>query len=160
MRKNFLTECFLVPPLAPGASQTACLEEMLDGLLTNITKNQINARRRHKCHAVSRHCCIGWWIFNTNQENLRLDLTSITSLFPLYTVLLFTMLTMATPRLHLMPNDIQNPNPLMMAMIYRRGSPKHVQSTTGRRFSVFITGLPSSVSSIVSPVFCRFSNIL
>lgn len=67
-----------------------------------------------------------------------------------YTVLLLTISTMATPRLHRMPKEIQNPRPLMMAMMYRLGMPQQPQSQTGRRGLGVCTGLPSSFSSMVS----------
>ena len=77
-----------------------------------------------------------------------------------WTVWLLTMLTMATPRLHRMPKEMQKPRPLSMAMMYLRGSPKHVQSHRGVFRSWSSRGLPSSVSSMASPVCCRFSSLL
>lgn len=64
---------------------------------------------------------------------------------------------MATPRLHLMPKEMQNPRPDRMAMMYRLGMPKQVQSTTGSSFSSTSSGRPSADSSMVSPLGCRFS---
>ncbi|KAK5856468.1 hypothetical protein PBY51_008060 [Eleginops maclovinus] len=67
------------------------------------------------------------------------------------------MLTIATPRLHLIPKEMQNPRPDRMAMIYRLGKPKQVQSTTGSSFSSTSSGRPSADNSMVSPLGCRFS---
>lgn len=88
-------------------------------------------------------------------------LTSLMMIFPpRCIVLLLTMSTMATPRLQRIPKEIQKPSPLMMAMMYLRGSPKQVQSHTGAFFSGTSKGFPSSVNSMVSPVFCLFSSTL
>lgn len=88
-------------------------------------------------------------------------LTSLMMIFPpRCIVLLLTMSTMATPRLQRIPKEIQKPSPLMMAMMYLRGSPKQVQSHTGAFFSGASNGFPSSVNSMLSPVFCLFSRTL
>lgn len=86
--------------------------------------------------------------------------TSLIIFPPLWMVLLLTISTMATPKLHRIPKEMQNPSPLMMAMMYLRGSPKQVQSHSGAFFSGISTGFPSSVSSMVSPGFCLFSRTL
>ena len=67
---------------------------------------------------------------------------------------------MATPKLHRMPKEMQKPRPLSIAMMYLRGAPKHVQSHSGAFRSCSADGLPSSVSSICSPVCCFFSSLL
>lgn len=86
--------------------------------------------------------------------------TSLIIFPPRCMVLLLTMSTMATPKLHRIPKEMQNPSPLMMAMMYLRGSPKQVQSHSGAFFSGISMGFPSSVSSMVSPGFCLFSRTL
>lgn len=86
--------------------------------------------------------------------------TSLIIFPPRCMVLLLTMSTMATPKLHRIPKEMQNPSPLMMAMMYLRGSPKQVQSQSGAFFSGTSMGFPSSVSSMVSPGFCLFSRTL
>lgn len=86
--------------------------------------------------------------------------TSLIIFPPRCMVLLLTMSTMATPKLHRIPKEMQNPSPLMMAMMYLRGSPKQVQSQNGAFFSGISMGFPSSVSSMVSPGFCLFSRTL
>lgn len=77
-------------------------------------------------------------------------LTWISGFPSTYTVLLLTISTMATPRLHRIPKEMQNPSPLMMAMMYRLGMPQQLQSQTGRRGLDVCTGLPSSSSSMLS----------
>lgn len=86
--------------------------------------------------------------------------TSLIIFPPRCMVLLLTMSTMATPKLHRIPKEMQNPSPLMMAMMYLRGSPKQVQSQSGAFFSGISMGFPSSVNSMVSPGFCLFSRTL
>lgn len=87
--------------------------------------------------------------------------TSFTMILPFWwIVLLLTMLTIATPKLQRIPKEMQKPSPLRMAMMYLRGSPKQVQSHSGAFRSGSSRGLPSSVSSITSPVCCRFSSLL
>lgn len=84
--------------------------------------------------------------------------TSVMMILPFsWMVLLLTMPTIATPRLHRIPKEMQKPRPLMMAMMYRRGRPQQLQSHSGGFFSAASRGRPSSVSSITSPVFCFLS---
>lgn len=59
-----------------------------------------------------------------------------------------TISTMATPRLHRIPKEMQNPSPLMMAMMYRLGAPQHWQSQRRGLCLEVCTGLPSSFSSM------------
>lgn len=100
------------------------------------------------------------WRFLMNKE-AEFAGTSLMIILPFWwTVLLLTMLTMATPKLHRIPKEMQKPSPLSIAMMYLRGSPKHVQSHRGVFRSWSSLGLPSSVSSIASPVCCRFSILL
>ncbi|KAA8595721.1 hypothetical protein FQN60_011012 [Etheostoma spectabile] len=54
---------------------------------------------------------------------------------------------------------MQKPRPLMMAMMYRRGRPKQLQSHSGGFFSTASRGRPSSVSSITSPVLIKQSQL-
>ncbi|TNN87048.1 hypothetical protein EYF80_002803 [Liparis tanakae] len=71
--------------------------------------------------------------------------TSVMMILPFsWIVLLLTMLTMATPKLHRMPKEMQKPIPLSIAMMYLRGSPKQVQSHRGFFRSWSALGLPSS----------------
>lgn len=86
--------------------------------------------------------------------------TSLIIFPPRWMVLLLTISTMATPKLQRIPKEMQNPSPLMMAMMYLRGSPKQVQSHIGAFFSGASRGFPSSVSSMLSPGFCFFSRTL
>ena len=90
-------------------------------------------------------------------------LTWISGFPSTYTVLLLTISTMATPRLHRIPKEMQKPRPLMTAMMYRLGMPQQLQSQmyrlgmpqqlqsqTGRCALDVCTGLPSSFSSMAS----------
>lgn len=94
------------------------------------------------------------------EDSSRNSLTSLMIFPPRWMVLLLTMSTMATPRLQRIPKEMQKPSPLMMAMIYRRGNPKQVQSHKGAFFPGTSRGFPSSVNSMLSSGFCFFSRTL
>lgn len=110
--------------------------------------------------SLNMRCTEGWLVGSRWRRSVHAG-TSLMMILPFsWTVWLLTMLTMATPRLHRIPKEMQKPRPLSIAMMYLRGSPQQVQSSRGGFFSCLVLGLPSSVSSIASPVCCRFSSLL
>lgn len=58
-----------------------------------------------------------WSLKDTNFPPHLLPLTTTTSLLSLKMVWLLTMLTMATPKLHRIPKEMQKPMPERMAMM-------------------------------------------